>query len=151
VAPGLERAATRGRRVVDDPRRAGRRRPARLSSRPRVALRSSAFAKRRWLHRAQELCVAGLPEIIAPRSSAWRSTCASSRRGARGRERRRRTGTAAHPAAGAMASKAGVSDGTLTLYLPFERRSAHLFFQLVSRRYERGSLLITTNQPVIQW
>jgi len=28
-------------------------------------------------------------------------------------------------------------------YLPFERRSAHLFFQLVARRYERGSLLIT--------
>jgi DNA replication protein DnaC len=36
-------------------------------------------------------------------------------------------------------------------YLPFERRSAHLFFQLVSRRYERGSLLITTNQPVTAW
>ena len=36
-------------------------------------------------------------------------------------------------------------------YLPFERRSAHLFFQLVSRRYERGSMLITTNQAVIQW
>jgi DNA replication protein DnaC len=33
-------------------------------------------------------------------------------------------------------------------YLPFERRSAHLFFQLVARRYERGSLLITTNQVV---
>ena len=36
-------------------------------------------------------------------------------------------------------------------YLPFERRSAHLFFQLVARRYERGSLLITTNQLVTQW
>src|SRR3954449_2063365 len=36
-------------------------------------------------------------------------------------------------------------------YLPFERRSAHLFFQLVARRYERGSLLITTNQVVTQW
>ena len=35
-------------------------------------------------------------------------------------------------------------------YLPFERRSAHLF-QLVARRYERGSLLITTNQLVTQW
>ncbi len=35
-------------------------------------------------------------------------------------------------------------------YLPFERRSAHLFFQLVARRYERGSLLITTNQVVTQ-
>ncbi len=36
-------------------------------------------------------------------------------------------------------------------YLPFEKRSAHLFFQLVARRYERGSLLITTNQAVTQW
>ena len=36
-------------------------------------------------------------------------------------------------------------------YLPLERRSAHLFFQLVNRRYERGSLLITTNQAVTQW
>jgi DNA replication protein DnaC len=35
-------------------------------------------------------------------------------------------------------------------YLPFERRSAHLFFQLVSRRYERGSLPIATNQAVTQ-
>lgn len=36
-------------------------------------------------------------------------------------------------------------------YLPFEKRAAHLFFQLVARRYERGSLLITTNQVVTQW
>jgi DNA replication protein DnaC len=36
-------------------------------------------------------------------------------------------------------------------YLPFEKRSAHLFFQLVVRRYERASTLITTNQLVTQW
>ena len=30
-------------------------------------------------------------------------------------------------------------------------RAAHLFFQLVNRRYERGSLLITTNQRVSEW
>lgn len=36
-------------------------------------------------------------------------------------------------------------------YLPFEKRSAHLFFQLVARRYEKGSTLITTNQVVTQW
>lgn len=36
-------------------------------------------------------------------------------------------------------------------YLPFEKRSAHLFFQLVDRRYERGSMLVTTNKPVTQW
>ena len=29
-------------------------------------------------------------------------------------------------------------------YLPFEAHAAHLFFQLVSRRYERGSMLITS-------
>ena len=36
-------------------------------------------------------------------------------------------------------------------YLPFEKQSAHLFFQLVTRRYERGSMLLTTNQMVTQW
>ena len=36
-------------------------------------------------------------------------------------------------------------------YLPLERSSAHVFFQLVTRRYERGSILLTTNQPVTQW
>jgi DNA replication protein DnaC len=36
-------------------------------------------------------------------------------------------------------------------YLPFEKRSAHLFFQLVARRYERGSMLVTTNKTVTQW
>ena len=36
-------------------------------------------------------------------------------------------------------------------YLPFEKRSAHLFFKLVARRYEKGSMLITTNQMVTQW
>ena len=36
-------------------------------------------------------------------------------------------------------------------YLPFEPNAAHLFFQLVSRRYERGSLLITSNRPVGDW
>jgi DNA replication protein DnaC len=29
-------------------------------------------------------------------------------------------------------------------YLPFETSAVHLFFQLVSRRYERGSLLLTS-------
>ncbi len=36
-------------------------------------------------------------------------------------------------------------------YLPFERRAANLFFQLVARRYEKGSMLVTTNQAVTQW
>jgi DNA replication protein DnaC len=36
-------------------------------------------------------------------------------------------------------------------YLPFEPNAAHLFFQLVSRRYERGSMLITSNRSVGDW
>jgi DNA replication protein DnaC len=36
-------------------------------------------------------------------------------------------------------------------YLPFEADAAHLLFQLVSRRYEKGSILITSNRPVGEW
>lgn len=36
-------------------------------------------------------------------------------------------------------------------YLPLERESAHLFFQLVSRRYEKGSILLTSNRSVSEW
>jgi DNA replication protein DnaC len=33
-------------------------------------------------------------------------------------------------------------------YLPFEPNAAHLLFQLVSRRYERGVILLTSNRSV---
>ena len=36
-------------------------------------------------------------------------------------------------------------------YLPLERSAAHLFFLLVVRRYERGSLLLTSNRGVGEW
>jgi DNA replication protein DnaC len=36
-------------------------------------------------------------------------------------------------------------------YLPFEPDAAHLFFQLLSRRYERGSMLITSNRSIGEW
>ncbi|MDR4127290.1 IS21-like element helper ATPase IstB [Yanghanlia caeni] len=36
-------------------------------------------------------------------------------------------------------------------YLPLEPAAAHLFFQLVARRYERSSILITSNRPVGEW
>ena len=36
-------------------------------------------------------------------------------------------------------------------YLPFEASAAHLLFQLISRRYERGSILITSNRAVGDW
>ena len=36
-------------------------------------------------------------------------------------------------------------------YLPFEPDAAHLFFQLVSRRYEKGAMLVTSNRAVGEW
>jgi DNA replication protein DnaC len=36
-------------------------------------------------------------------------------------------------------------------YPPFEANAAHLVFQFVSRRYERGAILITSNRSVGEW
>jgi len=36
-------------------------------------------------------------------------------------------------------------------YLPLEPDAAHLMFQLVSRRYERGSVLVTSNLTTSEW
>jgi DNA replication protein DnaC len=36
-------------------------------------------------------------------------------------------------------------------YLPIDQHGAHLFFQLISRRYERGSIILTANQSFGQW
>ena len=36
-------------------------------------------------------------------------------------------------------------------YLPLEAQAAHLFFALVGRRYERGSMLVTSNRSVGEW
>jgi DNA replication protein DnaC len=36
-------------------------------------------------------------------------------------------------------------------YIPFEPEAANLFFQLVSSRYERASLLVTSNKPFSRW
>ena len=36
-------------------------------------------------------------------------------------------------------------------YLPLEAHAAHLFFALVGRRYERGSILVTSNRSVSEW
>ena len=36
-------------------------------------------------------------------------------------------------------------------YLPLEPAGAHLLFQLVGRRWERGSILITSNRVVSDW
>lgn len=36
-------------------------------------------------------------------------------------------------------------------YLPFNKDGANLFFQLINRRYEKKSTIITTNSPLSQW
>jgi DNA replication protein DnaC len=36
-------------------------------------------------------------------------------------------------------------------YIPIDQHGAHLFFQLISRRYERGAIILTSNQSFGQW
>nr|WP_269320191.1 ATP-binding protein [Brevibacillus thermoruber] len=36
-------------------------------------------------------------------------------------------------------------------YLPFDSLAANLFFQVVSARYERGSILLTSNKSFGEW
>lgn len=36
-------------------------------------------------------------------------------------------------------------------YLPIERQGANLFFQLISRRYEKGPMILTSNQNFASW
>jgi DNA replication protein DnaC len=36
-------------------------------------------------------------------------------------------------------------------YIPFEAEAANLFFQLVAARYERASLIVTSNKPFGRW
>jgi len=36
-------------------------------------------------------------------------------------------------------------------YLPFGREEASLFFNVIAKRYERGSVIVTSNLPFSQW
>lgn len=36
-------------------------------------------------------------------------------------------------------------------YLPIDKTGADLLFQVISQRYERGSIVLTTNQPYKHW
>jgi DNA replication protein DnaC len=36
-------------------------------------------------------------------------------------------------------------------YIPFDAEAANLFFQLVSSRYERASVIVTSNKPFARW
>ena len=36
-------------------------------------------------------------------------------------------------------------------YIPFQGEAANLFFQLVSSRYERASVIVSSNKPFSRW
>lgn len=36
-------------------------------------------------------------------------------------------------------------------YLSLTKQTARIFFQLVSKRYEKGSIIVTSNKPFGQW
>ncbi|MDP2286332.1 MAG: ATP-binding protein, partial [Pseudohongiella sp.] len=36
-------------------------------------------------------------------------------------------------------------------YLPFGREEATLFFNVIAKRYEQGSIIVTSNLPFSQW
>lgn len=36
-------------------------------------------------------------------------------------------------------------------YLPVDKTGANLLFQLITKRYEKSSTIITTNQPFSKW
>tara|TARA_B110000971_G_C19736388_1_gene375423 strand:- start:106 stop:267 length:162 start_codon:yes stop_codon:yes gene_type:complete len=36
-------------------------------------------------------------------------------------------------------------------YLPFGREEASLFFNVIAKRYERGSVIVISNLPFSQW
>jgi len=36
-------------------------------------------------------------------------------------------------------------------YVPFDATASHLFFELISRRYEKGALILTSNRSYTEW
>jgi DNA replication protein DnaC len=36
-------------------------------------------------------------------------------------------------------------------YLPLDRTEANMFFQLITRRYERGTMIVTSNKSFTEW
>jgi DNA replication protein DnaC len=45
----------------------------------------------------------------------------------------------------------GPTGATVRLTVPLSKTSAELLFELISRRYERGSTMITSNLPFEEW
>ena len=48
-------------------------------------------------------------------------------------------------------SSPGGPKGVITSYLPIDKRGADLLFQVVAARYERGSIVISTNRAFRDW
>ncbi|MGG4155705.1 ATP-binding protein [Peribacillus muralis] len=36
-------------------------------------------------------------------------------------------------------------------YFPFDERTANIFFQVVSKRYENGAMILTSNKSFMEW
>ena len=47
--------------------------------------------------------------------------------------------------------KADTGASPPTLYIPFDPHAANLMFALVSSRYERASMIVTSNKPFSRW
>jgi IstB-like ATP binding protein len=44
-----------------------------------------------------------------------------------------------------------LAGGVAQCYLPIDQRGADLLFQVISQRYERGSIILTSNKAFKQW
>jgi hypothetical protein len=71
---------------------------------------------------------------------SWRAGCGGTR-------------TSGSEGGGAKTSGRKVAIGVAppTLHLPLERQAANLLFALVARRYERRSIIVTSNRSFEQW
>jgi len=90
------------------------------------------WAEIRRLHRAEGMPVKAVARVMGCSKNTVRRALA-----AEGPPRYER------PARGSAVDAVG--------YIPFEAEAANLFFQLVSARYERASLIVTSNKPFGRW
>ena len=69
-----------------------------------------------------------------------------------GRPPRSKPSTATRSTTNSDASSAtGCSSSTRSATCPLERQAANLLFALVARRYERGSIIVTSNRGFEAW
>ena len=112
----------------------------------------------RWVANGDALLISGRQASARPRRSAWARGDPPRLRGAvrpgHGADHDPRArpcrGPARRPAG--LLRQAKARDHRRARLSAFEPNAAHLFFQLGSRRYERGSLLlVTSNRSVGEW